>query len=57
MIPVMIELLAHAGNNQYGRVSPETVHFSQSTDRFRLSYEDERYPLAETSTRIVLSQF
>jgi hypothetical protein len=57
MISVMVKLLAHAGNNEYWCVSPETVHFLESVYYIRLRDEDEGYSLAETSARIVLSQF
>jgi len=52
----MIEFLADAGNDEYRCISPETALFSESTNSFGLSDEDEGYSLAETGTWIVLSQ-
>jgi len=52
----MIELLTHAGNDQYGRVSSETAQLSEPTDPLRFSYDDEGYALAEARARVVLSE-
>jgi hypothetical protein len=57
MVSFVVELLAHARNDQYRRISSETILFSKPIDSFRLGNEDEGNSLAETSTRIVLSQF
>ena len=55
-VSVMIELLAHSGNDQYGGISPETAQLSESTNPFRLSDENERYSLTKTRARVVLSE-
>jgi hypothetical protein len=57
MISFVVELLAHARNDQYRRISTETVLFLESTDSFGLRNEDECHSLAEASARIMLSQF
>ncbi len=55
-VSVMIEPLTHAGNDQYGCISLETAQLSKSTNPFRLSDENERYSLAETRARVMLSE-
>src|SRR6267378_6891196 len=48
MVSFVVELLAHARNDQYRRISAETILFSQPTDSFRLGNEYEGNSLAET---------
>ena|SRR2546425_5154646 len=57
MVSFVVELLAHARNDKYRRISTETVLFLESTDSFGLRNDDECHSLAEASARIVLSQF
>ena len=53
----MVEFLAHARNDEYWCVPTQPIRFSKSKDPFRICNKDERYSLAETGARIVLSQF
>jgi hypothetical protein len=57
MVSVVIELFADAWDNQYAGVSSETIHFSESEDSLRFSYDDEGDSLAESGAWIVLGKF